>query len=149
MADPSPRFIFWWRWLVAVSLGVMLFGAVLVLAPALSRQLFGLLLYGSTSGLDNFGKDALAYVSLTHGVLGAVMFGWGMTLVFVLLGPFRRGSAQAWRTLVASLLAWFVPDTVVSLSTGFWQNAALNTVFALLFAPALVATRRGVDERHD
>jgi hypothetical protein len=34
-----------------------------------------------------------------------------------------------------------VPDTTVSLWTGLWPNAVLNTVFGLAFAVPLVATR--------
>ena len=76
----------------------------------------------------------------------AVMFGWGVAFLLVLFGPFRRGSVQAWRTLVISLLAWFIPDTLYSLSVGFWQNALLNMAFALLFGPALAATKGLADK---
>jgi hypothetical protein len=114
--------------------------------PGLIRQLFGLLLYGSKSKLETFHTEPLTYITLTHGVLGAVMFGWGATLLLVLFGPFRRGSVEAWRTLIIALLAWFIPDTPYSLSTGFWQNAALNMVFALMVAPALAATKGFMNE---
>jgi len=40
----------------------------------------------------------------------------------------------------ASLAAWYFPDTLFSLWTGYWPNAVLNSVFALLFAVPLVAT---------
>ena len=139
--DASARFDFWWRWLLVVTSGVVLCGAVLFLAPGLTRQLFGLLLYGDQARLAAFPAEALAYVTLTHGVLGALMFGWGMTLLMIVWGPFRRRSAEAWRMLVVALLAWFVPDTSYSLVYGFWQNAALNGVFGLMFAPALAATK--------
>lgn len=141
LRDTSARFDFWWRWLLVVTSGVVLFGALLFLAPSLTRQLFGLLLYGARGRLDTFSAEALAYVTLTHGVLGALMFGWGMTLLMLVLGPFRRRSAEAWRMLVVGLLAWFVPDTLYSLGCGFWQNAVLNLSFGLLFAPALAATK--------
>jgi integral membrane sensor domain MASE1 len=35
----------------------------------------------------------------------------------------------------------FVPDTLYSLASGFWPNAVLNSVFALVFALPLWATR--------
>ena len=75
------------------------------------------------------------------------MFGWGVALLFVLLGPFRRGSREGWLTLTVSLLAWFVPDTAFSLWSGFWQNAALNAIFAVLFAVPLGATYHAFDEK--
>jgi len=35
--------------------------------------------------------------------------------------------------VTVSLAAWFNPDTAFSLLSGFWQNAVLNCVMALLF----------------
>ncbi len=69
------------------------------------------------------------------------MFGWGVALLCILLGPFRRGSREAWLTLVVSLAAWLIPDTTLSLWSGFWQNAVLNVVLAVLFAVPLAATK--------
>ena len=44
--------------------------------------------------------------------------------------------------LAVSLIAWYLPDTVYSLVSGFWQNAVLNTGMLALFAIPLVATFR-------
>ena len=146
MQNP-PQFFFWWRWLIVATIGVMLVGISMVVAPAITRQLFGLLLFSSSESLSTFGAPAVAYITLVHGVLGAVMFGWGVALLFVLLGPFRRGSREGWLTLAVSVLAWFVPDTAFSLWSGFWQNAALNVVFAVLFAVPLGATYHAFKEK--
>ena len=37
---------FWWRWLVAADIGVMLFGIAQALFPNLVRQGFGLMVFG-------------------------------------------------------------------------------------------------------
>lgn len=139
--------IFWFRWLVAATVGVMVFGASMMLAPGLIRAAFGLLVYGSPGALDAFGPDAAAYISFAHGIIGAVMVGWGVALLFVILGPFRRGSREAWLTVAVSLAAWFVPDTIFSVWTGFWPNAILNTSLAVLFLIPLAATYGGMDRR--
>ncbi|MBM4246029.1 MAG: excinuclease ABC subunit A [Deltaproteobacteria bacterium] len=135
---PSP---FWLRWLVVAAAIVIGFGASMVLAPGPTRQLFGLLLFASPDGVNDLAGAEAAYVSLVHAILGATMVGWGVLLLLVVLGPFRRGSAEAWRMLVASLAAWFVPDTAFSLASGFWPNAVLNAGFVVLFAVPLLATR--------
>jgi len=119
----------------------MLFGLVLVAMPGFTQQGFSLLVYASAAHLNTFGPEALAYISLVHAVLGSVMFGWGAVLMFLALGPVRRGSKDAWWMFVVSLLAWFIPDTAYSLLSGFWQNAVLNAGFALLFAVALGGLR--------
>ena len=133
--------VFWYRWLLVVIVGVMLFGMTMVLSPNLIRRFFSLLIYASANSIEShFGGSAVAYITLVHGVLGAVMFGWGVSLLLVLLGPFRRGSREGWLILSVSVAVWFVPDTLFSLWTGFWQNAVLNLGLALLFAIPLVAT---------
>jgi len=75
------------------------------------------------------------------------MFGWGVMLLLVLLGPFRRGSHEAWLTLSISLAAWFIPDTIFSLWSGYWQNAVFNTALVFLFAIPLAATYRVSNKR--
>jgi hypothetical protein len=133
----------WFRWLSLVVLGVMAFGISMILAPELIKKLFSLLVYSAPGAIDaQFSPAAVEYITLVHGVLGAVMFGWGTVLLLVLYGPFRRGSREGWHMLAVSVAVWFVPDTLFSLWTGFWQNAVLNAALALLFAIPLAATYR-------
>ena len=87
---------FWWYWPIVAALGVATFGAVLVVIPALGRQVFGLLLFSSPSGIEALGASATPYITLVHGVLGAVMVGWAITLLSVAIGPFGRGSWDGW-----------------------------------------------------
>jgi hypothetical protein len=136
----TKQFSFWWRWLVVATLCFMAFSLAMVLAPNVTRQVFSLLIYASPESINAFGGAAVAYISLVHAVLGAVMFGWGVALLFIVLGPFKRMSLDAWQTLAASLTAWFIPDTAYSLWSGFWQNAAFNGAFITLFAIPLIAT---------
>ena len=142
MADrhrPSPV---WVSWLSSVSLGVMAFGLALVLVPPLANTGFSLLLYADAGHIAAFGAPAVRYISLVHAVLGAVMFGWGALLFLLARGMFARGERDAWRIIVISLAAWFVPDTAFSLWSGFWQNAVLNFAFIVLFVVPLAATYR-------
>lgn len=133
----------WYRWL-QVSVGIlMVFGISMVLTPGWIRGFFGLMVYGSAAALETrFSGGANDYIFLVHGVLGSVMFGWGLAMFLILRGPFRRGEREGWNMLALPLAAWFIPDTAFSLYTGFWQNAVLNSGFALLFAIPLIATRR-------
>lgn len=139
---------FWWRLLVAVTASLMMFGLILVVMPDFTLQGFSLLMYASAEHVTTFGSEAVAYIKLVTAVLGAVMFGWGVTLMFLALGPLRRGSKDAWRMFVVSLAAWFLPDTAYSLLSGFWQNAVLNAGFALMFAIPLAALRSYAAHEH-
>ncbi len=138
----STKFAFWRRWLVVVTLCFMAFSLCMVLVPHYTRRFFSWLIYASPEAINAFGGAAVAYISLVHAVLGAVMFGWGVALLFITLGPFKRMSSQAWQTLAVSMAAWFIPDTAYSLWSGFWQNGAFNLVFIILFAIPLAATHR-------
>lgn len=132
----------WVTWLGAVTLGVIGFGLALIMAPSLGVQGFSLLVYGTSDRISAFGTEASAYIELAHAVMGAVMVGWGTALLLVLRGPMRRDPKEGVRIFSLSLACWFVPDTVFSLTSGFWQNAILNLVFAVLFAIPLLALRR-------
>jgi hypothetical protein len=136
---PSP---FWTRWLTGASLLVALFGLSLVIAPILALQTFSAMVYSDPARLKALGAEAVRYISLAHAVLGAVMFGWGLMLAAVVQGLLAQGSKLGWQLVAGSLAAWLLPDTAYSLISGFWQNAALNSAFALLFAVPLAATRR-------
>ena len=131
---------FWTRWLQVVTLAVMGFGLILVLFPQLTRAGFSLLVYGDPARIASFDPKAVEYISLVHAVLGAVMVGWGTALLLVVRGPFARGAMEGWHIVAVSVAVWFVPDTLFSWWSGFWQNAVLNLVFVILFTIPLAAS---------
>lgn len=137
MRKPST---FWVNWLLVVSLGVAVFGVLLVVAPSLARWGFSLMVFGDGRRMDQFDETALHYISLAHAVLGAVMVGWGLSLAFVVRGLLAEGSDLGWRIIAISVAVWFALDTGYSLWSGFWQNSILNLALLALFAVPLVAT---------
>lgn len=132
---------FWINWLLAVAAGVVVFGLVLVLAPALARRGFSLLVYASADRIDSFGMEQVRYIALAHAVIGGVMVAWGAAIFYVTRTLVASGARAGWNVIALSVAAWFVPDTAYSLISGFWQNALLNTAFLALFAIPLWATR--------
>lgn len=132
---------FWTNWLVLASLAVAAFGLVLVGAPTLARRGFSLLVYFDPLRIEGFGPEATRYVDLSTAVIGGVMVGWGVALAAVSRRLVSRGSRFGWNVVAGSLAAWFVPDTLYSLWSGFWPNAVLNLSFATLFALPLAALR--------
>jgi hypothetical protein len=79
--------------------------------------------------------------------MGSVMIGWGTALLLVLRGPMQRNLPEGLKIFGVSLLVWFIPDTTFSIASGFWQNAILNLVFAILFLIPLTALYRQTHER--
>ena len=99
------------------------------------------MIYASPEKIDAFGQEQVKYISLAHAVIGGVMAGWGTALFYVTRTLFAQGSRMGWNLVALSVGAWFVPDTLYSLLSGYWQNAVLNTVFLTLFALPIWATR--------
>lgn len=133
------RVVLWWRWLVVATVVVLAFGLAFVVLSGPMQRVFESLYFSPRTG-STLGSDAAAYTAFMGAVLGAVMIGWAVLLLFVLYGPFRRMETAAWNMIAASLVAWFVPDTAFSLWSGFWHNAILNTVMLAAFAVPMVAT---------
>ncbi len=133
---------FWLTWLGIVSVGVIAFGLLLVVAPGVGRQGFSLLVFSSADRISEFGSEAASYIELAHDVMGSVMVGWGVALLLVLRGPMKRNLSKGLKIFGISLLVWFIPDTIFSIASGFWQNAILNLVFAVLFAIPIAALYR-------
>jgi hypothetical protein len=122
----------------------MLFGLFFLLFPDLTVRGFSLIFYSNVSKMSGFGEESVSYIKLIHAVLGATMIGWGGLILMVLLTTFRQNLAIGCKTIAFSALAWFIPDTTYSLIAGFWQNAVLNLLFALLFAIPLVALQKHI-----
>ena len=133
-------FSFWWYWLVAVVAGVILFGLALVLAPSFVEILFNWMLFSVSKANTSFNVLTVTYLRFVYQVLGAVMVGWGVSLLCILGSSFRRGERQGWYALTASIVIWFGLDSGSSILSGFGENAILNCVFFILFAIPLAAT---------
>jgi hypothetical protein len=144
------RYEFWRRWLIVVAGFVTVFGLSMVAIPPAAERLFSWMFFGTTE--YPFGSAASApltgdpaaagdYLRFLTAVLGAVMAGWGVLILFVAAGPLRRREPWAWRGLAVSLVVWFAADTGASLAMGYPENAVLNTAFLAAFAPGLAGTR--------
>lgn len=138
-------FRFWWLSLVVIIVGMLLFSLCLVFFTDRMQQLFNLLFFSTSQAHTTFSTQASAYINFVYGVLGAVLAGWCVLLLFVLIGPFRRRERAAWWAVAASLAIWFVLDCVFSFVSGFWQNAVFDIVFMVLAAIPLAATYRHVN----
>lgn len=131
--------LFWINWLSFATVFTMLFGLLMALFPGITLQGFGLMIFKNADQFSAFDPMATAYIELAHAVMGAVLFGWGALMFMGVRKWMTKGIKEAWSMLALSVLLWYVPDTIFSLASGFWQNAVLNTGFAFLYAVPLFA----------
>ncbi|MEW5852324.1 MAG: hypothetical protein AB2A00_26270 [Myxococcota bacterium] len=108
-----------WKWLLAVTVLSALMAVVLMVAPdsAIMRE------YNATWSRAFYGADvlppaALAQHKMSMGVSGAGVLGWAVTLLFVVMGPYRRREPWAWWSIAVSVPAWAVSDLVLSVVHG-------------------------------
>lgn len=130
-------FQFWQRWLIVVTGGVILYGFGLIFLPHLMHTLFNTLFFSSSDSIRDFADESHNFIPFVYGVLGAVIIGWMVTLMSILLTAFHQ--PFAWRTLTLSIGLWYLIDTGFSLYLGSVAHAVFNTVFLGLFAVPLAA----------
>lgn len=138
---------FWFRYLHYITISLILFGLIMVTMPTLTYRAFSLLIYSEAYTLHKFGPEALAYIKLTHCVIGALIVGWGVLLLLLLNKLFHKHTFLVLSLYTLSLLAWFILDTSMSLILGFWQNAVLNFILLILFAIPLTVIYKKIKDR--
>jgi hypothetical protein len=124
-----------WAWCAAtMGLGVMFLGAAWPETSFPARLYY--MLAGREGGLEAQFSSEMAF---TLGVLGAVLIGWGTTIIAMIRETKGGGAHWVWRGLTIALAAWFIPDTIISIATGFALNAIPNTVFVTTFLIPVLA----------
>lgn len=136
-------FEFWRKWLLFVAIVMAVFGAIMCVANDTGLfewmdDLFYPVFYYKTAP----SAAEAAFKAWTYGVIGAVMAGWGVMMVFVVAIPFKRKESWAWTATLASVVVWFVLDTSASAFYKVIPNVILNTVALVAFVAPLIATRK-------
>jgi hypothetical protein len=132
---------FWWKWFLAASALVMLFGVLMVFFNNTLLEPIGRDNYNSffeDEPFEALSFDELRFQNWVFGVIGTVTIGWGVILFFVVYHPLKRREQWAWNALAVSIIVWFVLDTGVSLYHGVVLNAIANTGFFILFVIPLI-----------
>ena len=132
MSDRAFRI--WQRVLLAVSVGLALFGVLAAVAPfappftlrnaAIADAYFG----------GAWTEAGRAYHAFAAGPLGGTIAGFFAMQAWVVAVPFARRERWAWWAVATGTAVWFVVDSAVSLAHG----AAFNVVQVNLVSLALV-----------
>ncbi len=134
-------FKFWTVWLMVTAFTMSAFGVLMVLF--VGTPLFG----GLTEQIDEAfwpngpaAAGLVEYQRWVYGVWGATVTAFGVLAALVGGNAFARQERWARDALAVALLCWYLMDTVISLTSRVWVNAAFNTVALALFALPLAFT---------
>jgi hypothetical protein len=125
---------FWRNWMIALCFGVGLFGLVLAGGAVEETEEPTRWLFDILNGSGGFELDS--DLRFTVAVLGAVMFGWSITLYAAIQAANQLGEEAGrgvWRLITVSVVGWYVVDSTLSIVTGFELNAVLNTLILAAF----------------
>lgn len=135
-------FQFWQRWLLVVS--------VLLLLGGLGMFAIGLLPFVPPNDPvvaafwpeGDMTPAAESFFHWTFGVWGSTLAGWAVALIFLARYPFKRKEKWAWNAIVVGIAVWFPTDTFVSAYFRVHFNVILNLVILVLVILPLVFTRK-------
>lgn len=114
------------NWFSIVSIGILLIGIIMAffVEPTI------------------FPVEQTIVAKLILGVLGATMIGWGMTILFVARYAFAHRVPYLLKIILASLVVWYIIDTLISAYFGANFNVALNSIILIAAVIPLIAGQR-------
>jgi hypothetical protein len=91
-------------------------------------------------GLRILPVDRETFVPWQSAIYGAIMIGWGTTLLWIGRIAFRRSDRELLKGLLCGLTVWLVVEAAFSIYFGVWFNVGVDiAVFALFAIPLLRA----------
>jgi hypothetical protein len=94
-------------------------------------------------GLKILPVDRETLMPWQSSIYGAIMMGWGTTLLCVGRVAFRRNDSDLMKALIYGLFVWLVVEGAFSIYFRVWFNVGVDiAVFALFSIPLLVAIKR-------
>jgi len=138
--------VFWSRWIVFLSLFLILYGLAMMVAPqTMNSVLVGPLLYHDEAQRIAFAamvEPDVTFFNIINGLLGTVTIGYAILIGWIAFEPFHNGERWAWNALAMSVTVWAVLEGYLKLSygLGMWSQAHLGLLVA--FGIPLLATYR-------
>lgn len=91
-------------------------------------------------GVLNVGKDVLP--QFASAIYGALMVGWGTTLLIAGRLAIRRDDVELLTCLLVGLSVWLIVDSLFSMYYGAFANVAVNAAMLTLFGFPLIKAIR-------
>ncbi len=115
----------WVWWFSAVSVILILWGIVFAFF-----------------GLGVLPVDRNVLLSWESAIYGAIMMGWGTTLLLIGRVALQRNDPELTKPLLLGLAVWLLVEAAFSARLGVWFNVGVDAGVLLLFGIPLVASMR-------
>lgn len=131
---------FWKSWMWSWCVTTLILGVVFMLATFPQTDWAANMYYKLVSG---FTLDQATFetpvMRFTVGVLGAVLTGWGIAIIGMLRADLSAPKV-IWGWLTASMVIWFVLDSILSAASGFALNIVPNALFLVTYLVPVFAS---------
>lgn len=115
---------------------------------AVIMVIFGIVYAVLGLGILPVARNVLA--SWEGAIYGAMMMGWGLTLVSLGRTAFRRNDPELLRPILLGLAVWLLVEALASARFGVWFNVGVDIGVLALFAIPLItgirSARKGPSE---
>lgn len=91
-------------------------------------------------GLKILPVDQETFLPWQSSLYGAIMMGWGTTLLCIGRIAFRRNDAELMMALVYGLIVWLIVEAVFSIHFRVWFNVGVDIAVLALFSTPLLMT---------
>ncbi len=128
------------RWIMFLSLFLILYGLAMVIAPEAMRTPVAAILFDNMADLRRdfvaTGGSQSTFLNLLSGLLGTVTAGWAIQMAWIAYIPFQRRETWAWNALAMSVSVWAVLEFYYKLVAGI-NGMGLLAHFGLWIAFAV------------
>jgi hypothetical protein len=98
-------------------------------------------------GLGILPVEKRVLVAWESALYGAIMMGWGLTLLLVGRIALRSNDLELMRALLAGITVWLAVEGLLSARFGVWFNVGVDCGVFLLFGIPLVTSIRSAKKR--
>ena len=127
------------RWFVTVSAILLAFGVLYVCVPV--GLLVGRVHQTVGAAVSSTRPDVL--LGWEGSLYGAIMVGWGLTLLLIGRVAFTKDARPLRRAVIAGLAAWLTLEAIASAWFGVWFNIGVDAAVLVLFAVPLLRRESG------
>jgi hypothetical protein len=145
----SRSFTFWQKWLVIINCIAIIMGFFLPFVSTVDfiAEGYNHALAEAFFAQKTLHEDVFVYNQWVWAMLGAVIMGWSICMLFIALYPFKNRDKWAWWCIGVSLIVTFIVDIGFSVYFNFHMEIIIALSWFLPGIIAIIATHKDFFEK--